>query len=275
VARIRHEIDANGLRIASVEVAAAAIGETVIIAPKAVIASAGIGTKRLLRSLPVVLPSSIERVTHKKLHMICIRAPEDALPAASVISVPHGLTSVAHVNRNHDEIGNDAEDQLTWYVTPSDPDPSHHEEAPDDAHAVVNEELVAQGLENLLKIYPPLRVEAQRTESTIQFAVFAGFKQNLGDDSIAPLCGIVEGTHNVFVALPSVLINSWTNAQTIIALLGDRVPPSGNRVDVPGGGEGVRVGVVNELTQEVSWRPWADVAKLLGSRPGASFARGT
>jgi glycine/D-amino acid oxidase-like deaminating enzyme len=275
VGTVRHEVDGNGLRIMSVEVAAAAIGETVIIAPKAVIASAGTGTKRLLRSLSLALPSTIQRVTHTKEHMICVRAPHDALPATSVISVAHGLISVAHVNRNHDEIRADADNQVTWYVTPSDPDLSHHEDAPDDAHAVVDEDLVAQGLENLLKLYPPLRIEAQRTESAIEFTVFAGFKQNLGDDPIAPLCDIVEGTNNLFVALPSVLINSWTNAQKIIALLSDRVPPSGNGLGVPGGGQGVCAGVVNELRQDVSWRPWTDIAKLIGSRAGASLARGT
>jgi hypothetical protein len=91
--------------------------------------------------------------------------------------------------------------------------------------------------------------------------VFAGYKQNVGDQPTLSMCEPVDGTHNVFMALPSVFINAWSNAQTVLRLLDSRVPASGHSIVVPGAGLGVRVGAANELTDEVTWKPLAEFVR--------------
>jgi hypothetical protein len=95
--------------------------------------------------------------------------------------------------------------------------------------------------------------------------VFAGYKQNIDDQPTLPVCDPVDGTRNVFVALPSVYVNAWSNAQTILRMLSGRVPPSGSTIVVPSADIGVRVGTVNELTNEIAWMSWEE---FIGAFPG-------
>ena len=127
--------------------------------------------------------------------------------------------------------------------------------------AEVSGEIVTRGMHNLLNLYPALKREADGAWSQIRFAVFAGYKQNVGDQPTLPACDPVDGTRNVFIALPSVLMNAWTNAQTVLRMLDSRVPPSGPSIAVPGARLGVRVGAANELTDEVTWMPWAEFVR--------------
>ncbi|MGH2587846.1 MAG: hypothetical protein ACRDJE_23240, partial [Dehalococcoidia bacterium] len=255
------------VRVESVDVRVAATGQLVTIAPQAVIVAAGAGTKRVVRSIIGAPSPQLDAVTYTRSDMICIAAPQGILPAASFLSVQHGLISVAHVNRDHDRVVNDTSDAVTWYVTPADPNRSPDEEAPDDAHAAVNGELVAQGIKNVLMVYPALLREAERPGSPVRLAVFAGYKQNIGDQATLPLCATVGGTSNVVMALPSVLANAWANAHTALALLNDQVTPRGPSADISGGGQGVRIGAVNELTEEVAWMRWEEFIQRYSRDP--------
>ena len=260
IAAFHRSVEQGTVRIDSVDVRLQATGEVVAISPQAVIAAAGTGTKRLLKSIVASPSGQLARVTYTRTHMICIRAPRGVLPATSIMSLPHGLISVAHENHDHDHVGHDAGDSVTWYVTPAE-DAVHHEDAPDTARAEVSKEVVARGTRSLLNLYPALTSAAAGAGSQVRFGVFAGYKQNVGDQPTLPMCEPVEGTHNIFMTLPSVFINAWSNAQTVLRLLDSRVPASGPSIVVPGAGLGVRVGAANELTDEVSWKPLAEFVR--------------
>jgi hypothetical protein len=258
-------------RVETTEVQVHASRDKVVLAPKAVILAAGAGTKRLVKSL-VAEPSfaravsaeqralwqervtqQIGKIKYAKTHMICVRAPQGVLPAASAIVMSHGFMLVGHVNRDHDGVGYDAGDKVTWYVTPMDPDVTLHEDVPDNARAEVNRAVVVQGFNNLLRVYPPLWREVVRPESPVRIAVYAGYLQNVVGETLMPLCERVEGTSNVLMALPSGLLGAWVNSQTALTMLRSQVKASGWSQSVPGTGQGVRAGLVNELTDEAMW----------------------
>jgi len=181
--------------------------------------------------------------------MLCVRGPRGTLPNTSILAPQFGLMIASHLNRDQDEVQNDANDYVTWYVTPIDQEATPASDAPDNAHVEIHAHVVALGLDSLLKVYPSL----SRPDPRVHFAVFAGFKQDIGEQQIVPACELVDGTSNVIMALPSVLANAWTNASEASRMLGDRVVPTGTRSSgvIPGAGHGVNVGVVNELTAEV------------------------
>jgi len=258
------------VRLDAVDVVVRATGETVRLKPQVVIVAAGTGSKRLVRSIVGAPTEPTERITFTRSHMLCVRAPRDVLPDVSVISAQHRLMSVAHVNASHDRVAGGAEDTATWYVTPEEPEATHHENAPDDAHASVDPRVVARALDALLQLYPPLRAAAEDSNAQIRFAVYAGYKQNVGDQSIVPLCEVVQGTHNVLVAAPSVIANCWSNAQRARELIRSRVWPSGQIDAVPAGGQGVRIGNVNELTDAVQWLDWQAMLVATGQAPSPS-----
>ena len=260
IAAVHRSVEQGAIRIDSIDIRLQATGGVVAISPQVVIAAAGTGTKRLLKSIVAYPSGQLARVTYTRTHMICIRSPHGVLPATSIMSLPHGLISVAHENHDHDRVGHDAGDSVTWYVTPAE-DAVHHEDAPDSARAEVSGEIVTRGMHNLLNLYPALKREADGAWSQIRFGVFAGYKQNVGDQPTLPACDPVDGTRNVFIALPSVLMNAWTNAQTVLRMLDSRVPPGGPSIAVPGARLGVRVGAANELTDEVTWMPWAEFVR--------------
>jgi FAD dependent oxidoreductase len=261
------------VRLDAVDVVVRATGETVGLKPQAVIIAAGTGTKRLVRSVVGAPTEHIERITFTRSHMLCVRAPRDVLPDVNVMSAQHRLISVAHVNASHERVAGGAEDSVTWYVTPEEPEATHHENVPDDAHASVDPQIVARALDALLHLYPPLRAAAEDSNSQIRFAVYAGYKQNVGDQSIVPLCDVIQGTHNVLVAAPSVIANCWSNALRALELIRSRVCPSGPIDAVPAGGQGVRIGNVNELTDAVKWLDWQ--AMLAGRTQSRVSHRGS
>src|SRR5262249_10161760 len=155
--------------------------------------------------------TQLDGVTYTRVHMLCIRAPKGMLPAVSFASLRRNLLSVAHANREHDYVAHDAGDAVTWYVTPAEPDAAYHEDAPDDARAGPDAAVVGKGIGDLLAVYPALREVAEGADSPVRFGVFAGYKQNVGDQPTLPLCDPVDGTSNVYVALPSVLVGAWSN----------------------------------------------------------------
>jgi hypothetical protein len=268
--------DRGLLRVTSASVRAHPNGEEVKIAARVVIIAAGIGTKRLVRSIVGDSCRQLDRVTHTRMHMLCIKSPLGVLPRTSVLSVPQGLISVAHVNRDQDVVGHRDGDEVTWYVTPAEPGVEHREDAPDTARADIQPATVAQCLDALLTLYPALKRDAEPSDSAIRFGVFAGYKQNIGDQPIVPACDFVEGTGNVVMALPSVMLNAWRNAETVLTLLADRVKPSGRATHVPAGGKAVSVGTVNESTDEVTWLRWREFHQTYDPSltAGAMSARG-
>jgi glycine/D-amino acid oxidase-like deaminating enzyme len=252
--------DADVLGIADVAVQLQASGETLSITPKAVVAAAGTGTKRLIRTLLGELPEQLEVVTHTLMHMLCIRGPADVLPPISFASLQHGLMSVAHLNDAHDRVAGDGADEVTWYVTPAESKVSHEVEPSNLAEAAPRTEVVARTIEQLQAIFPGLHDMADRPDSTVRCGVYAGYKQNVGDDPIRPLADQVDGTSNLFVALPSVIANAWPNAARLADLLHSQLSPGGVSEPVPLAGDGVRVGVVNECADNFAWMRWRDFA---------------
>lgn len=272
--------------VESVTVRVQATAEMVSLAPRTVIVAAGAGTKRLVESLaadltrgvsasagggPTAWRGRIEKqlaqVKHRKMHMLCVRAPRDVLPATSILAVQQGLMVVAHLNHDHDVVGGGSADEVTWYVTPADLSAPHADTVPDDALAEADPALVTRGFTGLLSIYPALRKVAEGPDSRVQFAAFAGYKQDIGDQMAQPACQRLEGVDNVIIALPSALIGAWINAQRALAMLEGRVVPQGRAQTVPSGGRGVRVGHVHEMTDGVTWMPWT---ALLERYPGVA-----
>ncbi len=257
------------IRVESVEVRVNASGEHIVLVPKALIIAAGAGTKQLLGSLAAKsstiaatkrdrVMQQIHKIKYRKTHMICIRAPQSVLPATSTLIIPYGLMIVAHVNRDHEEVRHDTDDYITWYVTPADPDLTTYEDIPDNALAEVNRTFIAQGFNNLLKVYPALRREAEQPESPLRIAVYTGYLQGIGDQTLLPICEQVEAISNVIVALPSGFIGAWINTQNALAMLRSQVRASSSPPLLSGAGQGVRVGSVTELTDKVSWMSWRE-----------------
>ncbi|MBW5446140.1 hypothetical protein GE107_08710 [Cohnella sp. CFH 77786] len=273
------------ITVDTVEIRLHDTGENVILTPKFIITAAGTGTKRLIRSLQAEtsciesltasgadagawkqrMEEQLGKVKINKLHMICIKAPLGILPAASVVLFEYGLLIVAHVNQDHDDVQHDDRDYVTWYVTPVDPDQTSYDDAPDQAHAEVNKELTAAGINNLLRAYPALRQAAEKSDSLVRFTVFAGYKQDIGDQMGVPLCESLEGFDNVILTLPSVSINAWINAKNAISLISTRAKANEFTPILPFGGSGAKVGVVNELSDTVEWMRWKE---LLQAFPG-------
>jgi glycine/D-amino acid oxidase-like deaminating enzyme len=100
IAAFRRSVEQGAVRIDSVDIRMQATGEVLAISPQAVIAAAGTGTKRLLKSIVASPSGQLARVTYTRTHMICIRAPRGVLPATSIMSLPHGLISGQRRNDN-------------------------------------------------------------------------------------------------------------------------------------------------------------------------------
>src|SRR5262249_20407516 len=88
----------------------------------AVVVAAGCGSKRLLRDLVGATPQ-LKRVKHRVVHMLCLRAPHDALPATSVVALSLGLLLAAH----------DDGERVIWYVTPMQRGGPSFDDVPNDA----------------------------------------------------------------------------------------------------------------------------------------------
>jgi glycine/D-amino acid oxidase-like deaminating enzyme len=230
----------TGERVEAVTVRLSATGEEVVLSTKALVVAAGCGTKRILQGL-VGQTSQIDQINHRRVHMICVRAPCGSLPTTSVGAMPLGLLLAAH----------DQPDNVTWYVTPMEFGGPSYDDVPGDAASYVDPAMVVRAWTSLLKLYPRL----PETDG-LQLGAYAGYRQDIGSMPGNRLCERVDGTENVIMALPSGLIGPWPNAIRIIEIVGGMIDPSGSQPPVPGGGQGVRVGSAVEDRADFVWMGW-------------------
>jgi hypothetical protein len=230
----------SGEQVNAVVVRLSAGGEEVILSTRVVVVAAGCGSKRLLRGLVGQTPQT-EEIKHRRVHMICIRAPRGSLPTTCIVAMPLGLMLAAHDQPNN----------VTWYVTPMEMGGTSYDDIRGDAASDVDPEMVARGCASLLTLYPRLpEIDG------LQLGCYAGYRQDVGDLPGKRMCELVEGTKNVVVALPSGLVGPWLNATRILEIVGGVVDPSGNHPVVPGGGAGVRVGNPVEDRPDFVWMGW-------------------
>jgi glycine/D-amino acid oxidase-like deaminating enzyme len=232
----------TGQRVESVAVRLSATGEEVVLSTRALVVAAGCGTKRVLQDLVGQTPQ-VDKIKHRRVHMICVRAPRGSLPTTSIGAMPLALLLVAH----------DQPDNVTWYVTPMEFGGPSYDDVPSDAAGDIDPGTVARGCASLLALYPRL----PETDG-LQLGCYAGYRQDIGDQPGTRLCELVEGTKNVIMALPSGLIGPWLNAISLSEIVGGLVDPSGSHVDLPGGGAEVRVGSAVEDRPDFVWMGWDD-----------------
>ena len=230
----------TGERVEAVTVRISATGQEVVLSTRALVVAAGCGTKRILQGLVGQTPQ-IETIQHRRVHMICVRAPRGALPTTSIAAMPLGLLLAAH----------DQPDNVTWYVTPMEFGGPSYDDVPADASSDVDPETVVRGFMSLLRLYPGLPEVVG-----LQLGCYAGYRQDIGPVAGNRLCGLVDGTENVIMALPSGLIGPWLNLLTINEIVDRMVDPSGGQPPLPGGGEGVRIGRAVEDRPEFAWMDW-------------------
>jgi glycine/D-amino acid oxidase-like deaminating enzyme len=230
----------TGTRVETVSVQIPRSGEEVVLSTKAIVVAAGCGSKRFLQGLVGQTPQT-EQIKHRRVHMICVRAPRGSLPTTSVVAMPLGLMLAAH----------DQPNDVTWYVTPMEMGGPSYDDIPGDAASDVDPELVARGFATLLTLFPRLpEVDG------LQLGCYAGYRQDVGDRPGNRMCELVEGTENVIIALPSGLIGPWLNATTTCEIVGGLVDPSGSQPPLSVGGAGVRVGEAVEDRPDFVWMGW-------------------
>lgn len=212
----------------------------VVLSTRAVVVAAGCGTKRLLEGLAGATPQT-DQIRHRKVHMICVRAPRGALPTTSIVAMPLGLMIAAH----------DQPDGVTWYVTPMQMGGPSTDDVSNDAAGDVEPEMVSRGVAGLLSLFPRLgEVEG------LQVGCYAGYRQDVGDMPGRRMCELVTGTENVIVALPSGLVGPWLNARDVAGIVGGLFGPTGEQSALPGAGHGVQVGDAVEDRPDFTWTPW-------------------
>lgn len=247
----------------------------VTVAPGCLVLATGDGTERFLERLtgdpsfraaagevgvPAERPfETIDRVTYTHLHMVCIRGPEDLLPAVNLMIPTEKLRIAGH--RLSDLVPGCDDDRVLWYVTPRDltasvPHELHDGRLPDGGEADPDPGIVRDGLETLLSVYPPLAAVADEGHPGLEATVYAGIKQEYDGEPHRPFCGRVAGTTDVLVALPSVITGAWVNAGRVAEMVAGRVAPSGEGPPLPGGGAGVSIGRHTEDTEAVEWHDW-------------------
>lgn len=235
-----------------IEVRPATSGEAVLLDARAVVLAAGCGTKRLAGDVFGISGTAVDEITYTVPHMICLRAPIDVLPEIGTVLSPE-LIVVGHT------VGDDPTSPdrvVTWYVTPADPTPVRHAEAPSDAIAATDPGVVAAGVEALTRLFPPLGDDDGRLEAT----VFAGYKQELGGEPTRRACPVLDEHRNLLVALPSVLANAVPNALDVVDRLRRRLEPSRRTPELPLR-RAVRVGDLGEHAAQVTWTTWRDFAR--------------
>jgi len=241
----------NDTRVEAISVSVPGNGEQVVLETKAIVVAAGCGSKRFLEGL-VGQTAQTEQIKHRRVHMICVRAPRGALPTTSVVAMPLGLMLAAH----------DQPDNVTWYVTPVEMGGPSYDDVPDDAAGEVDPEIVSRGWMTLLGLFSRLpEVDG------LQIGCYAGYRQDIGDRSGNRMCELVEGTANVIVALPSGLIGAWLNATTLSEILGGLFAPSGAQPPLPSAGVGVRVGDPVEDRQDFVWMGLEEWSGKYGATP--------
>lgn len=232
----------GGQRVETVTVRLSATGEEVVLGARAVVIAAGCGSKRLLEGLAGPTPQT-EQIKHRRVHMICVRAPSGSLPTTSVSAMPLGVMLVAHDQPEH----------VTWYATPMEFGGPAYDDVPPDAASEVDPETIVRGCQALLGLYPGLPDVEE-----LQIGCYAGYRQDVGDMPGTRLCELVEGTANVIIALPSGLVGPWLNVIAVTELLAGLVDPDGSQPPLPSGGIGVRVGSAVEDRPDFAWMSWTD-----------------
>lgn len=229
-----------GGRVEKVTVRVSAIDDDVVLSTRAVVVAAGCATKGILQALVGQTPQ-LEQIQHRRVHMICVRAPRGALPTTSIAAMPLGLLLAAH----------DQAQDVTWYVTPMEFGGPSFDDVPGDAAGDLDPAMVVRACQSLLALYPGLPQTAG-----LQLGCYAGYRQDIGAMPGTRMCELVAGTANVIVALPSGLIGPWLNVATVRDIVKSLVEPGGTQPDLPGGGEGVRVGCAVEDREGFVWMGW-------------------
>ena len=236
ILRGRAALALEGQRVRKVMVRLAA-GDEISLQTRLVVVAAGCASKSMVESL-VGPTAQTEQVKHRRVHMICVRAPHGSLPALSLAAPRLGLMLAAH----------EQTDTVTWYVTPLEFDGESYDDVPHDAAGDIDREIVGRGFQTLLALYPPLLgVES------LQLGCYAGYRQDIGDQPGIPMCEMTEGTTNVLLALPSGNVAAWLNAARIVEIASDLVDPSGAQLQLPEGGTGVEVGCAVEDRPDFCW----------------------
>jgi hypothetical protein len=186
-------------------------------------------------------PTQLSKIRHRRVHILCIKGPVDVLPATSVLSPVHGLNVVAHASGR----------TVRWYSTPFQDDDPNFDEAPDDAEAVVDGDVVAAGWRRLKSMYPAIAASPQ-----LRFAAYAGYRQDVGETAGTPACELVDGVANLLLALPSLVVNAWSNAEIAAEIVRTVAPRKVHQPDLPSAGLGVRVGPLREDRPGVLWSTW-------------------
>jgi hypothetical protein len=230
----------TGTRVEAVSVRLSVSGEEVVLSTKAIVVAAGCGSKRFLQGLVGQTPQT-DQIKHRRVHMICVRAPRGSLPTTSVVAMRLGWMLAAH----------DQPDNVTWYVTPMELGGPSYDDVPGDAASGLDPEMVVRGCLGLLKLYPRL----PETDG-LQLGCYAGYRQDIGDQPGNRMCELVEGTENVIIALPSGLVGPWLNVIRMGDIVGGLVDPSGSQPPLPGGGAVVRVGSAVEDRPDYVWMGW-------------------
>lgn len=268
-------VPADGsLTFDSVDITTHATGDSATVSPSAVVLATGTGTKRLLESI-VDEPSfddavsslgetghireeireQVAKVTHERLHMICIRGPKEILPPVNLLLAAQQTVVVsADVDETHQHVGHG--DTVTWYVTPQDPEWEHVGDVPDSAHADPDSSTVARGIDIVMGAFPPLREAATQSDSPVEFGVYAGYKQNLGDDRVTPMCERLSGVTNAVLALPTLVGGAWLNARKSVEQIAEMVEPSGSQPSLDAASEDIRIGHVRENIDGFEWLSW-------------------
>jgi glycine/D-amino acid oxidase-like deaminating enzyme len=225
-------------------------GPEVELRTRAVVVAAGCGSKRLLGTLVGTAPQ-LKRIKHRVVHMLCLRAPHNTLPATSVAALSLGLLLAAH----------DDGERVTWYVTPMQLGGPSFDDVPNDAAAPADPTLLRRAWNALRALYPPLLdVEG------LQVGHYAGYRQDIGNGPGVRLCAVIAGAGNVIAALPSGLVGPWRNAADALSLLHGLTAPSPPQPALVGAGQGVCVGSPVENRPGFVWQSWEDWLHSLPQR---------
>ena len=244
----------DGVRTVSIQTAG---GDVVSIGARTVVVAAGCGTKRVLEDL-VGRTAQTDEIKHRRVHMICVRASRDALPATSVMAMPLGLMLAAH----------DDGATVTWYVTPMEFGGPSFDDVPIDAGSLEDPATIARGFQSLLQLSPRLRDAAD-----VRIGSYAGYRQDVGDMPGRALCEPLVGAEDVVVALPSGLVTPWINAARIVTIVGDRITPSGRHPQLARAENGIGISRAVEDRAGFVWYPFDDFARRVrDSQPASTSA---
>lgn len=160
---------------------------------------------------------------------------------------------------------------MTWYVTPLDPETPPARNVSDTAEGTVEPEVVADGIRKLLKVYPALGDRAGRPDSGVEFAVYAGLKQDIGREKNRAVCRPLEGLDNVIVALPSLIPGAFVSAARAMKLVADRIRPSAaSPAPLPPDSSGPVFGEVSENESGIEWMSWSRLKEVYPGIDGPS-----